>query len=152
MAQLPVFYQMAQTFASTPQAIYDALVADTSFMAQVGTYTFQSGDTAPSISIVTPGADLPEVASQEGLEVVIQDVADVDTRLYLTNNPDILVTWKVFLIIWSGADGSTAMAAVTRLIELFPLATTIQTVSSGSVLGVDFQLQARIPSDSPILT
>lgn len=142
---------MAQTFASTPEAIYTALEGDSTFMAQVGTYTFKDGSTAPSMSIVTPGADLPEVASQQGLEVVIQDVADVDTRLYLTNNPDILVTWKVFLIIWEGADGSTAMAAVSRLIELFPLATTIQTVSSGSVLGVDFQLQARIPSDSPIL-
>ena len=142
---------MAQTLAASPEAIYNALEADATFMAQVGTYTFQSGSTAPSISIVTPGADLPEVASQEGLEVVIHDIANVDTKLYLTSNPDLMLDWPVFLIVWEGADGSTAMAAVSRLIEMFPLATTVQTVASGNVMGVSFQLQAKIPSSCPIL-
>lgn len=142
---------MPQTVASTPQLIYDTLVGDATFMAEVGDYVFDSGDTAPSISIVTPGADLPPVKSQTGIEVVIHDIADMDSRLYLTNNPDLLFTWKVFVIVWEPANGTNATALLSRLLEIFPLATSIQTVTSGSTLGVDFQTQVRIPSDCPIL-
>ena len=142
---------MAQVHAATPQVIYDTLVADATFMAEVGDYVFDSGDTAPSISIVTPGADLPPVKSQSGVEVIIHDVADMDSRLYITNNPDILFTWKVFVIVWEPANGGNATAMLARIQQLFPLATSIQTVASGSTLGVDFQCQVRIPSDCPIL-
>lgn len=141
---------MAQTKASSPQIIYDTLVGDTAFMSEVGEYTFDSGATAPSISIVTPGADLPPVKSQVGMEVVIHDIADLERRVYLTDSSDPRYNWKVFLIVWSPANGATVTAAQSRILELFPLATSIQTVASGSVLGVDFQTQVTIPSDCPV--
>lgn len=142
---------MTQAQASSPQVIYDTLVGDTTFMAQVGQYTFDSGATAPSISIVTPGADLPPVKSQVGMEVVIHDIADLEHRLYLTDPAQPRYNWRVFLIVWTPANGSTVTAAQSRILQLFPMASSVQTVSSGSVLGVDFQTQVTIPSDCPIL-
>lgn len=143
---------MAQSTASSPKVIYDTLVADTAFMAQVGTYTFKDGTTAPSISIVTPGADLPAVSKQTGLEVVIHDIGDMSTRKYISDNPDITFVWKVFLIVWEPANGTNTTAALSRIATKFPLASSIDTFATGSNLGVAFQTQVRIPSDSPILS
>lgn len=142
---------MAQTKASSPQVIHDTLVADTTFMSYVGQYTFASGSTSPSISIVTPGKDLPAVSKQEGLEVIIHDIADLNSQLYITDAADPLYTWKIFLIVWEPATGNTVTSAATRILAKFPLATSIDTVSVASTLGVAFQTQIRIPSDCPIL-
>lgn len=141
---------MAQIVASSPDVIYDTLVSDATFMAEVGEYTFLSGTTSPSISIVSPGANLPSLQAQTGLEVIIHDVADVKPRLYLTSAPDLSIQWKVFLIAWSPSNGTNTMAAVRRIIELFPLADSVDTVNGTSILGVDFQTMVRIPSESPI--
>jgi hypothetical protein len=143
---------MAQTVAATPEIIYDTLVGDATFMAEVGEYTFKDGTTGPSISIATPGGRLPSIAKQTGLEVIIHDIADVDTKLYLTDTPDLLLDWPVFLIVWYPANGATTMAALQQIVRRFPMATSIDTVSSGTVLGVDFQTQVRIPSNCPILS
>jgi hypothetical protein len=143
---------MPQTLAATPQAIYDVLVADATFMAEVGEYTFASGDTAPSISIVTPGADLPPVRSQSGLEVVIHDAGDMDSMLFLSGPSEAIFTWKIFLIVWTPANGSTSTTAIQRIVQLFPQAKSIETVSVNSTLGVDFQTKVLIPSNCPILT
>ena len=143
--------RMAQSVASSPLIIYNTLVADASFMAQVGQYTFNSGSTTPSISIQTPGKDLPSVAKQEGLEVIIHDIADLENRLYLTDPADPLYTWRVFLIVWEPATGNNVTAAAARILAKFPTATSIETVSVASTLGVAFQTQVRIPSDCPIL-
>jgi hypothetical protein len=142
---------MAQTKASSPTIIYDTLVADTAFMAQVGQYTFASGSTSPSIIIATPGKDLPAVQSQTGLEVIIHDIADLENRLYLTDPSDPIYTWKVFLIVWEPATGANVTAASARILAKFPTASSIETVSVASTLGVAFQTQIRIPSDCPIL-
>jgi hypothetical protein len=142
---------MAQSLASSPEVIYNTLVADTAFMAEVGTYTFKSGGTAPSISIVTPGGDLPAVSKQEGVEVVIHDIGDMATKKYLTSAPDVTFVWKVFLIVWEPATGADVRAAASRIGALFPLASSLDTFATGSNLGVAFQTQVRIPSDCPIL-
>lgn len=143
---------MSQTFASTPKIIYDTLVADTTFMSQVGQYTFQTGATASSISIVTPGADLPPVKSQSGLEVVIHDAGDMDTLQFISDPSQAVFTWKVFLIVWTPANGTNTTAALQRLVQIFPTATSVETVAVNSTLGVDFQTKVLIPSDCPILT
>jgi hypothetical protein len=142
---------MAQTLASSPEIIYNTLVADAAFMAQVGQYTFASGSTSPSIIITTPGKDLPSVTSQTGLEVIIHDVADLENRLYLTDPADALYTWRVFLVVWEPATGANVTTAASRILAKFPKATSIETVSVASTLGVAFQTQVRIPSDCPIL-
>lgn len=142
---------MPQTLASTPQIIYNTLTNDATFMSYVGQYTFASGSTASSISIATPGKDLPAVTKQEGLEVIIHDIADLSSKLYLTDPSDPIYTWKIFLIIWEPATGGTVTSAAARILAKFPKATSIDTVSVASTLGVAFQTQIRIPSDCPIL-
>jgi len=142
---------MAQTLASSPEVIYTTLTNDATFMAEVGTYTFKSGGTAPSISIVTPGSDLPAVSKQTGVEVVIHDVGDMSTKKYLTDAVDVTYLWKIFLIVWEPATGADVTAALTRIGELFPLATSVDVFATGTNLGVAFQTQVRIPSDCPIL-
>lgn len=142
---------MAQNLASSPEIIYNTLLNDSTFMAEVGTYTFKSGTSLPSISVVTPGSDLPAVSKQTGVEVVIHDIGDMNTRKYLTSNPDIVYIWKVFLIVWEPATGADVQAAVTRIGEIFPLASSLDVFATGTNLGVAFQTQVRIPSDCPIL-
>lgn len=142
---------MAQTVASSPLIIYNTLVADTAFMSQVGQYTFASGSTTPSIIIATPGKDLPAVKSQTGLEVIIHDVADLNSQLYLTDAADPIYTWRVFLVVWEPATGANVTSAKARILAKFPMAESIDTVSVASTLGVAFQTQVRIPSSCPIL-
>lgn len=143
---------MAQSFADSPTAIYDALVDDTDFMDMVGSYTFTKGNTAvDSISIVTPGADLPQLKSQSGLEVVIHDSGIVMNRKYLTDSSDPIITWKVFLIAWAPANGVTVMNAAKRMLQIFGNSTAMETVATADGLGSLVQTMVLIPSDCPIL-
>lgn len=143
---------MPQTFATSPGAIYEALTDDSVFMDLVGSYTFTKNQTSiPSISILTPGADLPQLKSQSGLEVVIHDVGDVGNKRFLTDLTDAIITWKVFLIVWPPASGETMTNAAKRMIEIFGNATAIETVATTDGLGSLVQTMILIPSDSPIM-
>jgi hypothetical protein len=132
--------------------IYGTLTADAAFMALVGTTTFVAGGTTlDAISIVTPGADLPNVSGNSGLEVVIHDVSNLGRREYITDQVDITTTWKVFLLAWPGANGATLNSAARRIMERFSKATTIETNPTPSGLGSISQLLVLIPSDSVII-
>lgn len=143
---------MAQQHADSSEVVYETLTDDETFMDLVGTVTYQAGGTAlDAISIVTPGAPLPAVKSVTGLEVVIHDVSDLSRREYITDNVDITTTWRVFLLAWPGADGSTLNNAARRIMELFTKATTIETGPTPVGLGAMAQLLVLIPSDSVVL-
>lgn len=143
---------MTQIIANSPLAIYNALTGDSTFMSYVGEYTFKSGGaTVDSISIMSPGSDLPNLKAQTGLEVVIHDVGDVRTNIYVTDNPDPVVTWRVFLIAWEGATGEVMTNAAKRILQMFGNAFTIQTVATPDGLGALVQTMVMIPSDAPIL-
>lgn len=143
---------MPQEKATSPEVIYQTLVADATFMAFVGDTTFVAGDTKlDAISIVTPGAELPKVSAHEGLEVIIHDVANLGRREYITNEVDITTTWKVFLLAWPNANGKTMNDAAQRIMHRFSKATTIETNPSPSGLGAIAQLLVLIPSDSVII-
>ena len=140
---------MTQQHASSPEVIYNVLTTDSDFMDLVGSRVFKVGNTTlDAISIITPGADLPQVKSTTGLEVVIHDVSDLGRRNYITNNVDITTTWRVFLLAWPGATGSTLNDAARRIMELFSKATTIETSPTADGLGSIAQLLVLIPSDS----
>lgn len=143
---------MAQLRTTSPQVIYNKLVADTIFMALVGDRIFRtSSTTLDAISIVTPGEKLPDLESINGLEVVIHDIANFGRRSYLTGNDDITATWKVYLMAWPPANGATLGVAATRIMQLFSGATTIETASTPEGLGVIAQVLVLIPSDSVVL-
>lgn len=140
---------MSQQKADSPEVIYEVLSDDETFMELVGERIFKAGDTAlPAISIVTPGAELPGVKSITGLEVVIHDISDLQRRNYITGDLDITTVWKVFLLAWPPANGSTMNDAARRIMELFSNATTIETNPTPDGLGSLIQLLVLIPSDS----
>ena len=138
---------MAQTFASTPQTIYDVLANDTTFSNYLGTYTFTGGSTADSIAILTPGQKLPYLESQSGLECIIHDSGDIGRKDYLNDTSEFLTTWKVFLIVWDGSTGSDLDAAVKRAMHLFYGSTSIETLSVSQGLGARVQTMLMIPED-----
>lgn len=143
---------MAQEKADSPEVIYDTLTSDETFMDFVGERIFESGNTSlDAISIVTPGAELPKLKSIAGLEVVIHDISDLKRRNYITGDLDIMTTWKVFLLAWPPANGSTMNEAARRMMELFSGATTIETVPSPSGIGAIAQLLVLVPSDSVVV-
>lgn len=143
---------MPQNFATSPKVIYDALTGDTQFMDLVGSYTFTKDSTVlDAITITTPGADLPQLKSVSGLEVIIHDSGDTSNRKYLTDPTEAIITWKLFLIVWPNATGETMTNAAKRIIEIFGHATTIETVATTDGLGSLVQTMVLIPSDSPIL-
>jgi hypothetical protein len=141
---------MAQQRADSPETIYQVLSTDVALTQLVGQVVFVDGTTLTAISITSPGASLPNVKSTTGMEVIIHDVSDLGRRQYITDDVDITTTWKVFLVAWPGADGSTLNNAARRIMELFSKATTIETVPTPQGLGAMVQLLVLIPSDSVV--
>lgn len=142
---------MAQQLPTSAQVIYETLIADTVFPSLVGEYTFKAGQTAPAISIVTPGRDLPSIKGISGVEVVIHDAADVKRRDYLTTASDIYIDWKVFFICWEPAQGIDLTAAVSRAMQRFAGSTSFETVSVADGIGAQVQTMLVIKGDMPIL-
>ena len=143
---------MSQQHVDTSELIYEVLTNDTTFMNLVGVTVFKTGETElDSISILTPGAPLPAVQSQTGLEVVIHDVSQFSRRDYISGDYDVLTTWKVFLLAWSGSNGATLSAAARRIMEIFKGSSTLETNPVPSGLGTIAQLLVLIPSDCLLL-
>ena len=140
---------MAQTFARTPETIYNVLANDTTFSNYLGTYTFTGGSTSDSIAVLTPGAKLPYLESQVGLECIIHDSGDITRRREFLSSDDseMITTWKVFFIAWDNATGSTLDAAVKRAMHLFYGSTSIETLSVAQGLGARVQTMLMIPED-----
>lgn len=143
---------MAQNRAISAEVIYEILTEDEDFMDLVGKRVFKTGNTElDAISIVTPGEALPGVKSITGLEVIIHDVTQLRRREYITSDYDISSTWKVFLLAWPGANGTTLKDAATRIMQRFSKAYTIETVPLNSDVGAIAQLLALIPSESVVI-
>ena len=141
---------MAQQFPTTPQVVYDTLVADATFMSFIGQYTFAAGSVLSAVSIVSPGQDLPGLKKITGLECVIHDAADVKRTDYL-DSVDATVDWRVFLISWGPSNGYTMTQAAKRLVNIFGGCRTYETVAVADGLGALAQTMAQIPSNQPIL-
>lgn len=139
---------MAQVFPTTPKSIYDTLTGDTQFMSNIGTYKFDgSANTVDAISIVTPNSDLPGLISVDGLECIIHDSTAVTRRPYITEESQFIVPWKVFLIVWPGSTGQDLMDATYRILELYPMAKSYETMMVNNSVGALAQTQIVIPSD-----
>lgn len=142
---------MAQTFPTSAQVIYDTLVADSTFMSYLGTYTFNATTGAvPAISIVSPGADLPGVRNVEGLECIIQDTGNIKNEEYLTGGNRLMTVWGVFLVAWDGATGADLQVAAEHMCNRFIGATSIQTVAVADGIEAQVQTKVIIESTNPI--
>lgn len=119
-------------------------------MSYVGTYTFNDGTTDDSISIITPGQSLPQLDSVSGLEVVIHDLGIIGRQDYIDSVSDPIATWKVYLIAWEGATGSTVNTAAQHLIRRFGGSSMIEISSTGTNIGALTQSLVLIPSNGGI--
>lgn len=144
-----VYGTMAQSFPTTPEVIYDTLVADATFSSYVGEYEFVGGNKLPSISVQTPGAVMPNLKKVTGLEVIIHDVADLRRRDFY-GSTNVETNWKVFLVVWEGSDGSGITGATRRAMEIFRGSVSFETVAVADGLGAMAQSMLEVPSDQPI--
>jgi hypothetical protein len=143
---------VAQTFPTSAKVIYDTLVADTAFMALLGTYRFAAGaGPTAAISVLSPGESMPELRNVEGLECIIMDAADINRKDYLTDTSDLTYSWRVFLVCWPEATGQKMTDAASIMLKRFAGATSFETVAVTDGLGAEVQTQILIPSDKPIL-
>lgn len=138
---------MAQTFATTPETIYNVLANDPTFISYIGVYTFEGGITSDSIAILTPGNSLPQLESQTGLECIIHDAGDIRRKNYMVGDADFFTSWKVYLIVWDPATGSTMNAATKRIMHLFNNAFSMETISVAQGLGARVQTLISIPEN-----
>ena len=120
-------------------------------MSFLGSYEFRAGQSAPALSIVTPGQDLPAVKKISGVEVIIHDAANVRRKDYLTSSSDMIIDWSVFFICWEPGTGSDLTGAVSRAMQRFSGSTSIETVAVADGLGAQVQTKLIIDGDMPIL-
>jgi hypothetical protein len=144
---------MAQQKADSPEVIYDTLTEDEQFLSLVGSYKF-IGQTSEvdSITILSPNENLPQLSSQSGLEVIIHDVGQVTRMDYLTDASVPVTTWKVYLIAWPPATGSTVAEAASRMIQIFSNSTAVEIVATPNEIGALVQSLVLIPSNAAIMT
>lgn len=142
---------MAQQLPTSAQVIYDTLAADSVFPSLIGEYEFRAGQTAPAMSIVTPGQDLPALKEVTGIEVVIHDAADVKRYDYLTSDSELYIDWKVFFICWEPAKGIDLTAAVSRAMQRFANSMSFETVAVADGVGAQVQTMLVIKGNMPIL-
>lgn len=141
-----------QTFPTSAQVIYDTLVADATFMGLIGTYRFKAGQTAPAISVVSAGEDLPSLRKVQGVECIIQDAGNTRTYNYLTGDaPRLQIDWNVFLVCWEPAKGTDLQAATNRALSRFLGSYSVQTVATSDGLGSLVQNKLMIRSDMPVV-
>lgn len=120
-------------------------------MSSIGSYQFKSGaDPIAAISIITPNDKVPGASVTSGLECLIHDSTSMTRRNYVSGDYEQIIPWKVFLIVWPPATGADLMAATARLLEIFPNATSNETMKVDNALGALAQTQFTIPSDGPI--
>ena len=119
-------------------------------MNLIGTYEFKAGQTAPSLSIMTPGQDLPSLKSTQGLEVIIHDLADI-SRTDLYGSVIIRKDWKVFVVSWEPSTGAQATELVELMMRKLSGAISMETVAVADGLAANVQTKVIIPSDRPII-
>lgn len=142
---------MAQLFPTSPEIVYNTLVADAGFMASIGTYEWKAGGSPVSaISIVTPGSDLPSIRNVSGVECVIHDIGDARRKDYY-NSSNIHRDWCVYLICWEPSTGEQVNVAVERALQIFKGSTATEVVATPDGLGARVQTMIKIPSEFPII-
>jgi hypothetical protein len=142
---------VAQSRVTSPIDIYDELSGDTEFMSYVGEYKFTSGGDGPALSITTPSKQLPNLSNVSGLEVIIHD-SGIPTRIdYITNGSDILLTYRIFLMLWEPATGITLNNASSRIMQIFAGSRLIQTVPESDNEYILVQNIIEVPNNAAIM-
>lgn len=144
-------FLVAQALVDSPLVIYNTLSNDAILTPLIGTYTFTDSSTQPSISILSPGEELPSLKYVNGLEIVIHDIGVTSTQPYLTGYADPILIWKIYLIAWPGATGDTINEAVKRIASRFGNVWTIEISARGGPLGALAQSMIMVRSTSVVI-
>lgn len=131
--------------------IYNTLTGDSTFMSHVGNYKFKGGSVNDALSIITPGKQLPDLDSVNGLEVVIHDIGTTTRRDYLTSPTDVLITYQVYLLLWNPADGETLTNASARILQAFSGTNVLQIVPINENKNILAQNLIEIPNNAVIM-
>lgn len=145
------FSGAVQNYPTSAQVIYDTLAADATFLGLLGEYNFKSG-TGPvtALSVVSAGEDLPSIRNVSGVECIIQDAGNTQAQNYLTDAPDYVTTWSLFLVAWEPSKGADLQIASERILSRFVGAESVQTVATTDGLGSLVQTKVFIKSNMPI--
>jgi len=109
--------------------------------SDLGTYTLGNDATTPAISVRAPYEPRPPYKSVSGLEVVIEKIPESEpVRQY--GNEELLRSWTVYLIDWSGSDPTPAAA---KIADTYP-GTTLTTLQVPPELGPPQQVRITIPA------
>lgn len=142
---------MAQTRVESPEDIYNTLSGDSEFSSFLGSYKFRDSSTLqPALSVVTPNQLIPNLEEVYGLEVIIHDIADISRKDFLTDPSIGLLTYKVYLVLWNGEQGSVLTNAALRMVNLFSGARSILTVPINKTPSVSSQVLVEIPNNALI--
>lgn len=143
---------MVQSRVTSPEDIYDALSGNTDFMSCIGEYKFlNSSVLQPAFSVVTPNVPIPNLEGATGLEVVIHDIGSVSRKDLITDNPITLVTYQVYLILWSSGTGTELTEAMKHIVQTFSGARSLLTVPINKTPNVAVQALVEIPDNALIL-
>lgn len=112
--------------------------------SMLGRYRLANGVLCPACSVRRAGEPLPAGQTVEGLELIIQDEAEVDPlRAY--RNERLVGRWIVWLVLWGGEGSVSLNSAASRVVDAFPGATMqIITVPPGA--GPLHQVRLEVPA------
>lgn len=118
-------------------------------MANIGKYVYAAGDAEiDAVSVVTPGVPLPNINSVNGVEVLIHDVGELLPINLISDPAEVPTAYKIFLLLWGNGTGAQLNAATKRVLQLFPGAEAIETVTQDNQINALVQTQVNIPGNS----
>ena len=113
--------------------------------SMLGRYRLANGTIVPACSVRRAGEALPPGQTVEGLELVIQDEAELEPiRQY--QHERLNGRWIVWLVLWPGGAHAVSLnGAASRAVDAFPGA-TMQTITVPPGVGPVHQVRLEMPA------
>jgi len=113
--------------------------------SMIGQYRLANGTIVPACSVRPAGQPLPAGQTVVGLELIIQDEAEISPiRQYAHER--LQGRWLVWLVLWPGGPHAVSLnGAASRLVDSFPGA-TMQTIDVPPGAGPLHQVRLEVPA------
>ena len=110
---------------ASAKELFDALMADTTFVDYLGTYTFADGSSSPSIAAFMANQSTPPGTQTEGVEVVISQELEQKSIPFITGNARVEQTWRLYCTQYQTTDQFFLHEAVERILSHLPGAESV---------------------------
>ena len=130
----------------TAEQILAALQGDAAFMAQVGTYNFTDGFTAPAITVLGANEHVDGLSDVEGVEVVISRVPATTSRPLYSGCIQPEKSWQIYLVAYD--TGPQVVMAADLLLARYP-GSSYSSLGAGTlpeIAGTE-QIVVKIPAN-----